>query len=227
MAGAVLLVAVTAVGGLVLVFPTAPEEPALVNPGSATDAVLSPVESPEAVPDLSFVDGAGRPRSLAGFRGKALLLNIWATWCVPCRKEMPALDRLQARLGGPGFEVVALSIDKKGSAVVQAFYAELGLRSLAIYVDESGGAVTELRALGIPLTLLVDAQGREIARAVGAREWDAPEAVEEIRRLLGQAAPLDRRVAAGPQQHLPPGSSGQSRDNILLSIAEDTFRTRR
>ena len=115
-----------------------------------------------------------------------MLLNLWATWCVPCREEMPALDRLQARLGGPGFEVVALSGDKKGVPAVQGFYAELGLTSLAIYADSTTGATRALGAPGIPTTLLIDAQGRELGRALGAKRWDDPQVVEEIERRLGR-----------------------------------------
>lgn len=139
------------------------------------------------VPELRFVDGADRPRTLSEFHGKAVLLNLWATWCVPCRREMPALDRLQARLGGPDFEVVALSIDKKGLPAVQAFYGELGLKALAIYLDVSGRAASQIAAPGIPTTLLVDAQGNEVGRAAGPREWDSPAAVAEIERRIRKA----------------------------------------
>jgi thiol-disulfide isomerase/thioredoxin len=142
--------------------------------------------NPRPLPELRFIDGAGRPRALAEFRGKGLLLNLWATWCVPCRQEMPALDRLQVRLGGPAFEVVALSIDYAGLPAVAAFYRELGLRALAAYVDPSGGAGRELGVPGIPATLLVDEQGREVGRVFGAKAWDAPEVVVEIERRLGR-----------------------------------------
>ena len=161
------------------------------QPAPAPAAVageLFPAAEPKPVPELRFADAAGRPRMLSEFRGKAVLLNFWATWCVPCRKELPALDRLQARLGGPDFEVVALSIDRKGLPAVQAFYAELGLKVLAIYVDESGRAASQVGAVGIPTTLLVDARGREIGRAVGPREWDSAAAVAEIERRLGHAS---------------------------------------
>ena len=166
-------------------------------PVAAVGGELFAATEPKAVPELRFVDGAGRPRTLADFRGKMVLLNLWATWCVPCRKEMPALDRVQARLGGPDFEVVALSIDRKGLPAVQAFYAELGLKALAIHVDGSGGAASQLGALGLPTTLLVDAQGNEVGRAVGPREWDSPAAVAEIGRRIGRASPASR----APQDH--------------------------
>jgi len=103
-----------------------------------------PATSEDDVAELRFVDGAVRRLSLADFAGKAVLLNLWATWCASCRKEMPALDRLQARLGGPAFEVVALSIDRDGLEMIEPFYAELGLRSLGIYWDRSGMATVLL-----------------------------------------------------------------------------------
>lgn len=142
-------------------------------------------ETPQAVPELSFVDGEGRSLSLADFRGRTILLNIWATWCVPCRKEMPSLDRLQAKLGGPGFEVVPLSIDRGGVAKVRAFYKELGLKALGIYVDASGKSLYRLGAVGIPATLLINPDGLEVGRLAGPAEWDNPEIIGQIERAMG------------------------------------------
>ncbi len=144
-------------------------------------------ETPRPLPELHFVDGTGARRSLADFRGRVILLNVWATWCVPCREEMPALDRLQAALGGPDFEVVPLSIDRGGVFVIKGFYEELDLRALQIYVDQAGEALTKLGAVGIPLTLLVDREGRELWRVVGPAEWDKPAAVNRIRSHLPEA----------------------------------------
>lgn len=144
-------------------------------------------ETPRPLPELRFVDGTGASRALADFRGRVILLNIWATWCVPCRKEMPALDRLQAALGGPDFEVVALSIDRGGVFAVKSFYEELDLRALRVYVDGGGEALTKLRAVGIPLTLLVDREGRELWRVVGPVAWDEPAVVNRIRSYVPEA----------------------------------------
>src|SRR5712692_6731596 len=141
-------------------------------------------DAPKPIAAIQFEDADGRPRSLTDFRGKVVLLNIWATWCVPCRKEMPTLDRLQAKLGGSDFQVVALSIDRGGVPVVKQFYEELGLKSLGIYVDQSGQAASVLGALGIPTTLLVDREGREIARKLGPAEWDSPDVIDVIRQHL-------------------------------------------
>lgn len=136
------------------------------------------------LPDLRFVDGAGAPRALSDFRGRVILLNLWATWCVPCRKEMPALDRLQRALGGPEFAVVALSIDRGGVAAVKSFYEELDLRALEIYVDQNADALTRLGGIGIPLTVLVGRDGRELWRVIGPRAWDQAAEVKRIRSHL-------------------------------------------
>ena len=143
---------------------------------------------PTSLPELRFVGGDGRPMTFADFRGHIVLLNLWATWCVPCRKEMPTLDRLQAALGGPQFQVVPLSIDRGGLPGVKAFYRQLGLKSLGIYNDPTGRAASDLGAVGIPTTLLVDGEGREIGRKVGPADWDSPQAVAVIRRYIELAS---------------------------------------
>jgi thiol-disulfide isomerase/thioredoxin len=142
------------------------------------------VEAQRPVPPLRFIDGEAKPHALADFRGRVILLNLWATWCPPCRKEMPNLDRLQEKLGGPDFEVVALSIDRGGLFVVKSFYDEMDIRNLKIYLDANAEAMAALGAVGLPTTLLVDRKGWELWRIVGPVEWDDPEVVERIRRYL-------------------------------------------
>jgi thiol-disulfide isomerase/thioredoxin len=118
--------------------------------------------------------------SLADFRGKVVLLNIWATWCVPCREEMPALDKLETKLGGKEFAVVAVNIDKGGPEKAASFLKETGATNLALYTDPSGKLFSVLKAVGMPTTLLIDREGREIARLVGPADWASPEAVAVI-----------------------------------------------
>ena len=137
---------------------------------------------------LDFKDGDGQVRSLADFIGKVVVLNLWATWCVPCRKEMPALDRLQTSLGGRNFAVVPLSIDHGGRETVAKFYAENGIRELPVYTDTSGEALRALGAVGLPTTLVLDRAGEEIARIVGPAEWDAPEVVEFLKAVIAKQA---------------------------------------
>nr|WP_280284376.1 TlpA disulfide reductase family protein [Pseudomonas sp. BN415] len=139
---------------------------------------------PRPVEDVRFVDGEGKPRSLADFRGKVVLLNLWATWCAPCRQEMPTLDRLQAKLGGNDFQVVALSLDQDGVLVVRDFYREIGIQHLQIFVDEQMQAIQSLSAFGLPVTLLLDREGREISRKAGEAEWDRPEVIEYVQSVI-------------------------------------------
>jgi thiol-disulfide isomerase/thioredoxin len=162
------------------------------------------LDVPKPVAALNFVDGEGRARTLADFKGKAVLLNVWATWCIPCRKEMPALDRLQSNLGGPDFEVVPLSIDRGGRDIVAKFYTENGIRNLAIYIDASGQAVPTLGAVGLPTTLIINRVGYEIGRIIGPVEWDAPEIAEFLQPIIAQ-----QNDVAGSLTQEPPAQAGQ------------------
>jgi thiol-disulfide isomerase/thioredoxin len=164
---------------------------------TAPDGAANPLGSyafsfrdvPQQLPDLKFVDAQNHPVTLASFRGRPLLLNIWATWCVPCRKEMPSLDRLQALVPPNALTVLTLSIDRQGVEAVKAFYDELHLRSLSIYVDPSSQAAAKLGLSGVPGTLLIDAQGREIGRKLGPAEWDSPEVLSILNAKLGITLP--------------------------------------
>lgn len=150
--------------------------------------------TPRTVPEVRFQDDTGRPMTLADFRGRVVLLNVWATWCPPCRKEMPSLDRLQTKLGGPPFEVVALSIDHEGVGAVQRFYREVGVKALKVYIDPTTDAAGRLGILGIPGTLLIDRNGKELGRALGPAEWDSPESLALIRRAIGDGPPAAERA---------------------------------
>lgn len=145
-------------------------------------------DAPLPVPTITFEDGEGRERTLEDFRGRTILLNLWATWCVPCVEEMPTLEELQRTLGGEGFEVVALSIDQAGAHAVAGFYERLGIGFLASYNDASGDAWTKLGAAALPTTLLIDGEGREVGRRVGPAEWDAPDMVALLRRFVTKPA---------------------------------------
>jgi thiol-disulfide isomerase/thioredoxin len=142
---------------------------------------------PVDLPGVTFTDADGKSKSLADFSGKVVLLNIWATWCVPCREEMPALDKLQTKLGGNDFAVVAVNIDKGGPDKAAAFLSETGATNLALYTDPSGKLFSVLKVIGMPTTLLIDGDGREIARLVGPADWASPEAIAVIEAAI--AAP--------------------------------------
>ena len=137
---------------------------ASLNKGAMAALLIKP--NPVDLPDFTFADAAGKTRSLADFRGKVVLLNIWATWCVPCREEMPAFDALQTKLGGKNFEVVAINIDKGGPEKAAAFLKETGATNLALYTDPTGKLFATLKAVGMPTTLLIDREGRVIASSV-------------------------------------------------------------
>lgn len=154
---------------------------------TSTRAGLTIWPEPKPVPEVKFVDGEGSPHTLADFKGKVVLLNVWATWCGPCRQEMPTLDRLQAQLGGADFQVLALSIDDAGTEVVRDFYREIGIQHLKLYIDDSAQAIQSLNAFGLPITLLLDRQGREVGRKLGAAEWDSPEVIEYLREVIASA----------------------------------------
>lgn len=164
-------------------------------PASA-EAGYSPLawhDAPRPLPELLFETRAGQFVRLRDFRGKVVLLNVWATWCGTCRKEMPHLDRLQGMLGERAFAVVALSIDRNGRRAVEPFYEDLGLRYLRIYLDRTRSAMRRLRVYGIPESILIDRQGREIARHHGPNGWTAPPLVRSIRRVIRGTAPSRRK----------------------------------
>ena len=143
-------------------------------------------DAPKSLPDIAIADGGSKIGALADFRGKFVLLNIWATWCVPCRKEMPTLDRLQGQLGGPDFEVVALSIDRAGAPAVRKFFAEVGIQHLAVRFDAAAEAPFKLAAVGLPTTVLIDPKGQEIGRLIGPAEWDSPEMIGFLKATIAQ-----------------------------------------
>jgi len=141
-------------------------------------------DTPQPVINVRYQTENGSRGDIEDFRGKVILLNVWATWCVPCRDEMPTLDALQAELGSDRFEVVALSIDRAGLPVVRRFYDEIGITNLKMYVDKTMLSMTALRTIGLPTTILIDAQGQELGRLVGAAEWNDPEMVSFLRSFI-------------------------------------------
>ena len=153
-------------------------------------------DTPLPIATISFVTGGGRILGVGDFKGKVVLLNIWASWCGPCRREMATLDRLQARLGGPDFDVVPLSIDRAGIEPVRQFYVEIGIAKLGIYLDSSGKAARDLGAFGLPTTLLLGRDGQEIGRLVGPAEWDSPELVALMQRVIASTSNVNTKENA-------------------------------
>jgi thiol-disulfide isomerase/thioredoxin len=155
-------------------------------------AALTMATTPLRLPDLAFEDADGKPKKLSDWRGRTVLVNLWATWCVPCRKEMPALDRLQTKLGGPNFEVVAVNIDTRDPEKPKSFLKDANLTRLGYFTDQKAKVFQDLksigRALGMPTSVLVDGQGCEIATIAGPAEWDSDDAVKLITAAIKPAA---------------------------------------
>jgi thiol-disulfide isomerase/thioredoxin len=157
--------------------------PGLEGAGGAP-AGLALAASSEAVSDAEFRTAGGEHRTLADFRGRVVLLNLWATWCGPCVAEMPSLDRLQALHQGDGLTVLAVSVDKGGGAAVQRFFEQRGLRNLTPYLDANGATVRAFGARRIPTTLIIDRDGKVVGSLIGPKRWDSPDTVALIRRYL-------------------------------------------
>jgi thiol-disulfide isomerase/thioredoxin len=154
-------------------------------------AALTMATAPLRLPDLAFDDAEGKPKKLSDWRGKTVLLNLWATWCVPCRKEMPALDALQTRLGGKDFEVVAVNIDTRDPEKPKNFLREANLTKLGYFTDQKAKVFQDLkaigRALGMPTSVLVDSKGCEIATIAGPAEWASDDAVNLLKAAVQPA----------------------------------------
>lgn len=152
-------------------------------------AAISTSNEPRRIPELVFKDATGAQKTLADWRGRAVLFNLWATWCVPCRKEMPALDALQVRLGGPRFDVVAVNVDTRDPDKPKAWLKDVGINRLAYYADPSAKVFQDLkmadRAFGMPTTLLIDANGCEVGTLAGPAEWASDDAIKLIGALIG------------------------------------------
>ena len=142
-------------------------------------------EATRPMPAFTFQDAEGVEKTLADFPGQGLVINLWATWCPPCVAEMPALERLSRTLAAERIAVLALSSDRGGRAVVEAFYQRVGLTSLGIWLDPRGAAARAMGARGLPTTIIVDRQGQERARLEGDAAWDTAPFVAAIRRLVG------------------------------------------
>ena len=155
-------------------------------------AALTMATAPLRLPDLAFEDAEGKPKKLSDWRGRTVLVNLWATWCVPCRTEMPALQSLQTRLGGPNFEVVAVNIDTRDPEKPRNFLKDANLTRLGYFSDRNAKVFQDLkvigRALGMPTSVLVDGQGCEIGTIAGPAEWGSDDAIKLITAAINPVA---------------------------------------
>lgn len=160
-------------------------------------AAFNAASAPAPAPDLAFKGPDGAPKTLSDFRENTVLLNLWATWCAPCRQEMPALDRLQAELGGKNFEVVAVNIDTRNLDRPKTWLTEAGVKNLAYYADPQAKVFHDLKragkVVGLPITLLIDRQGCELGVLAGPAAWDSPDALKLV-RAAAEADPEERTV---------------------------------
>ena len=155
-------------------------------------AALTMASKPLRLPDLAFEDADGKPKKLSDWHGKTVLVNLWATWCVPCRREMPALEALQTKLEGPNFEVVAINIDTRDPDRPKNFLKAANLTRLGFFNDQKAKVFQDLksvgRALGMPTSVLVDGRGCEIATIAGPAEWNSDDAVKLIQAAVKPSA---------------------------------------
>jgi len=183
------LIAIAAVAALALAVVLYWKWPA--NVSAVPPAALAPFaaeKAPAAVPQVAIADGTGRLIPLASLKGKYVLLNLWATWCAPCVRELPALARLKAAVPGGNFDVVAVDVGRGSAAEARSFLDAHDARALGTYVDSNLALLRAFGAYGLPLTVLIDRQGREIGRAVGPAAWDSPDAIGYFRALSGARA---------------------------------------
>ena len=164
---------------------------ALARPARAAGGEARLREAARPLPDFTFNTAEGVAQGMADFAGRALLINLWATWCPPCVAEMPALDRTAAALAAEGFSVLPLSSDRGGAAQVQAFYTRTGVTHLPVLLDPRGAAARAFGARGLPTTIIVNRAGQEVARLEGEAVWDSPAMLATLRRLAGPAAPAE------------------------------------
>jgi thiol-disulfide isomerase/thioredoxin len=151
---------------------------------------MMPADPPQSLKTLAFNDPEGKPMTIADHGGRTLLVNLWATWCAPCRAEMPALDALEREMGGEEFEVVAINVDTGDDTKPKKFLEETGVASLGHYRDNTLGVFNDLKkrglALGLPVTLLVDGEGCLLANMNGPAEWASPDARKLIEAALAK-----------------------------------------
>ena len=169
------------------------------GPSTATKGTglgeFTPLEAPRPAPDVGFTTRAGEPVRLSSFRHHLVLVNLWATWCGPCVREMPSLDRLQAKLGS-GLTILPISEDRGGAATVDPFLAKHGIKELAAYLDPSGDVAHAFGVQGLPTSFLIDGDGRILGSLEGAADWDSPSMIALLRHYIAESVPVQKASAA-------------------------------
>ena len=163
--------------------PAAADVPAAMALRAGDMQKLAPTQPPAALPATDLIDMQDQPRSLDEFRGKWVVLNFWATWCAPCRREMPSLDRLQAAL--PDIAVVPVATGRNDPAAIDRFFAEAGVKGLTVLRDPKSQLARSIGVMALPVTLILNPEGQEVARLIGDAEWDSPEA-QAVLKAMGE-----------------------------------------
>ena len=177
--------AVIAAGVIALVLYVIPSAPVHAPPVLAD---LVPAKTPEPVPAVAFTDGVGKRHMLSEFRGRYVLLNLWATWCGPCVKELPALQNLQDAMPADKFAVVPVNVGRSDALDTAKFLTAHGAAKLSVNVDTTIAMMRMMHVYGLPVTVLIDPQGREVARAEGPEAWDDPAAIAYFKSLAAHSA---------------------------------------
>jgi thiol-disulfide isomerase/thioredoxin len=154
------------------------------GPDGAPIIRLVAPDEPKPAPMVEFIDQAGQTHSLASYRGKVTAVHFWATWCTPCRAELPKVDALAETLSAENFAILPISVDRDGVEVVDAFYVSQEIKSLPLFIDRGLTAFRAFKLSGVPTTIFLDADGNEIARVLGDRDWSRPEIIELVRKLI-------------------------------------------
>ena len=196
----VVLILCVAALGLLLYYraqqPTAIPAPSVASaPPAEPSFEFTPLDPPQPAPALRFTARDGTPKTLADFRGRPVLVNFWATWCGPCREEMPSLDRLQAKLGSR-LKILAISEDRRGADIVDRFLARMNLASLAIYLDPVNDALEAFNLRGLPTSILLDRDGRMVWRVEGAVDWTSAAAAAKLTPYLASPPAVQRTSAS-------------------------------
>ena len=152
------------------------------GPGSGKMAAFQPAKDPAPLPEVPFVDGDGTARALADFKGRGVVLNFWATWCAPCKAEMPSLDRLQAAM--PDIAVLPVASGRNDVAAIGRFYEEAAIANLPVLRDPKGMLARQMGVAALPVTVVLNPQGQEVARLIGDAEWDSPAAIAALQGLM-------------------------------------------
>ncbi len=147
---------------------------------------LAPLEAPVAVPDTPFIDAEGNQMQLGDWRGRVVLVNFWATWCAPCREEMPSLDALEAEMGGEDFAVLTIAAGRNPVPAIQKFYEEQGIENLPLLKDERQVLARGMGVMGLPVSVLIDREGMEVARVIGELDWADPAVKDVIAQMIAE-----------------------------------------